>query len=65
MWRFAFVFFVRLWWVNNRLSYPRKGFTPEAISVKKKQLAGWLREELVCLMEVIKVIKVINGSEIR
>lgn len=49
IWSFAFSFFFKLWIVNSKFSYPRDGFTPDAISEKKKELASWLRNELVRL----------------
>ncbi|GMH38237.1 hypothetical protein BSKO_06121 [Bryopsis sp. KO-2023] len=49
IWKFAFVFFFRLWWIGKKFAYPKKGFTPEAISEKKRNLANWLREGLIRL----------------
>jgi predicted unusual protein kinase regulating ubiquinone biosynthesis (AarF/ABC1/UbiB family) len=48
IWSFAFVFFVKLWLVNQRWSY-KGGMNDERISARKSELAVWLREGLVRL----------------
>lgn len=46
IWSFAFAFYFRYRWIHQKYAYPDGGFTPEAISEKKKELAVWLREGL-------------------
>lgn len=48
IWSFAFVFFFKLWKVNQKWSY-RGGMNDEKISARKSDLACWLREGLVRL----------------
>ncbi|CAD7700793.1 unnamed protein product [Ostreobium quekettii] len=46
IWSFAFAFFLKYKWVNQRAAYPGGAMTPEAVSQKKSELAVWLREGL-------------------
>ncbi len=48
IWSFAFVFFFKLWMVNQKWSY-KGGMTDAKISTRKSDLACWLREGLVRL----------------
>ena len=48
IWSFAFVFFTKLWLVNQKWTY-RGGMTEPKVSVRKGELAAWLREGLVRL----------------
>lgn len=48
IWSFAFVFFFKLWKVNQKWSY-KGGMTDAKVSERKGELAAWLREGLVRL----------------
>ncbi|KAL0027900.1 hypothetical protein WJX79_001482 [Trebouxia sp. C0005] len=49
IWGFAIALVFRLWWVNRKFTYGKKGMTPDRVKERKGKLAVWVREGLVKL----------------
>ena len=49
IWSFALVLCFKLFWSNAKISYGRKGMTPERVKSRKQKVAAWVREGLIKL----------------
>lgn len=49
IWSFAFVFAIKVLSLKWKITYGRKGMTPERVTARKCSLAAWLREGLIRL----------------